>query len=239
MSVDLRVDWCSYQAAKYAVEHWHYSRTMPSGKIAKFGVWENGQYIGCVLFSLGTNKAINDNYRLSGMQACELTRVALKKHETPVSSIVSICVKMLKSQSLGLRLIVSYADPLHGHNGAIYQAMNWLYAGNENRDSRNRSYRNAKSNRVITWRSMAALLVRSPFSCNVEGAVKLGWEPLELINKHKYLYPLDRAMRKQIEPLRKPYPKRETCGPSVEGDTPSQTESSVRSAGAALNSDLL
>lgn len=37
--------------------------------------------------------------------------------------------------------------------------------------------------------------------------------------KLKYLYPLDRAMRKQIAPLAKPYPKRKTCGQSVEGDT--------------------
>jgi hypothetical protein len=27
-------------------------------------------------------------------------------------------------------------------------------------------------------------------------------------SKHRYLYPLDAAMRAQIEPLRKPYPKR-------------------------------
>ena len=53
------------------------------------------------------------------------------------------------------------------------------------------------------------------------------------IGKHRYLYPLDRAMRKQIEPLRKPYPKRETCGPSVEGDTLPQAEGGVRSTGAA------
>ncbi len=33
-------------------------------------------------------------------------------------------------------------------------------------------------------------------------------------SKHKYLMPLDDAMRKRIEPLRKPYPKRAP----VEGD---------------------
>ena len=35
--------------------------------------------------------------------------------------------------------------------------------------------------------------------------------------KHRYLMPLDDDMRKQIEPLRKPYPKRVR---SVENDTP-------------------
>ena len=44
-SVDLKVDWCSYEAAKYAVMHWHYSKTMPAGKTVKLGVWENGRFI--------------------------------------------------------------------------------------------------------------------------------------------------------------------------------------------------
>lgn len=25
---ELRLDWCSYQAAKYAVEYWHYSQPL-------------------------------------------------------------------------------------------------------------------------------------------------------------------------------------------------------------------
>ena len=33
----LRLDWCSHDAAKYAVEHYHYSRSMPAGKTVKVG----------------------------------------------------------------------------------------------------------------------------------------------------------------------------------------------------------
>ena len=40
--------------------------------------------------------------------------------------------------------------------------------------------------------------------------------PREKTFKHKYLMPLDDEMRKQIEPLRKPYPKRVR---SVDSDT--------------------
>jgi hypothetical protein len=49
----LRLDWCSHAAAKYAVEHWHYSQTMPVGKLAKIGVWEDNKYIGAIIFGLG------------------------------------------------------------------------------------------------------------------------------------------------------------------------------------------
>ncbi len=44
MSVDLRVDWCSHKAAKYAVTHWHYSQTMPMRPLVKIGGWEDAVY---------------------------------------------------------------------------------------------------------------------------------------------------------------------------------------------------
>ena len=50
---DLVVDFCDYKAAKYAVEHWHYSKRMPKSKLNHIGVWENDCYIGVVLFGVG------------------------------------------------------------------------------------------------------------------------------------------------------------------------------------------
>ena len=125
---DLTLAWCSHAAAKYAVEHWHYSRTMPAGKNAMIGVWEEGQFLGAVLFGTGAGNATNG--RRFGLaqrfEVAELVRVALREHRTPVSRIVAIALRMVRTQSPGLRLIVSFADPYHGHVGGIYQAMGWL-----------------------------------------------------------------------------------------------------------------
>lgn len=52
-------------------------------------------------------------------------------------------------------------------------------------------------------------------------------------DKHKYLFPLDDAMRKQIEPLRKPYPKRER------GETDSAAGSNPQTGGASPTRSLL
>ena len=93
--VDLRVDWCSYQAAKWAVEHWHYSRCMPAGKTVKIGVWENGEFIGVIIYSLGANNNIGKPYNLNMTEVCELTRVALSGHISEVSKIVTISQRML------------------------------------------------------------------------------------------------------------------------------------------------
>ena len=41
----------------------------------------------------------------------------------------SVAIKMLRRQSPGLRLLVSYADPEQGHHGGIYQGGNWIYLG--------------------------------------------------------------------------------------------------------------
>ena len=43
---DLRLDWCDQKAARYAVEMWHYSRSMPSSKLVRVGVWEGGRFVG-------------------------------------------------------------------------------------------------------------------------------------------------------------------------------------------------
>lgn len=54
----LKLDWCSHEAAKYAVEHWHYSKCMPKSKLAKVGVWEDDRFIGVVMFGVGATKDI-------------------------------------------------------------------------------------------------------------------------------------------------------------------------------------
>lgn len=229
MSVDLRVDWCSYEAAKYAVEHWHYSRCMPTPPIIKIGVWENSLFVGCVLFSRGANKNIGSPYGLRCTEVAELTRVALTNHASPVSRILSKAISLLRDKEKGLRLLVSFADRNQNHHGGIYQAGNWVYAGETSS-----SYKFIDAGGHVWHPRQVSKTGIKPQYGELRRVPKSGdCDRIFQYGKHRYLYPLDRAMRKQIESLRQPYPKREPCGPSVEGDTPSQTESDVRSIGAA------
>ena len=197
---ELLVAPCSYQAAKYAVEKWHYSRVMPSThcRLVKFGIWEGGQFIGTVVFSHGSNRNIGTPYGLTILEVAELVRVALREHNTPVSRVVSVAIGQLKKQSPGVRLLVSYADPQEGHNGSIYQAMNWVYTG-KSAASFNYMIGGKKWHKKAAWAS---------FGTNK--AELLGATIVTDEGKHKYLYPLDRAMRRQIAPLAQPYPKRDT-----------------------------
>ena len=102
---------------------------MPSGKLVRFGVWEKGNFIGCVIFGTGANMNMSKIVNLTHYEVCELVRVALDKHKNPVSKIVSYCLKKIKKDFPNLKAIISYADPRQNHTGKIYQAMNWIYLG--------------------------------------------------------------------------------------------------------------
>lgn len=173
-----------------------------------------GRFVGAVVFGRGGNNNIGSAYGLEQTEICELVRVALTTHVAPVSQIVSAAVKRLAAASQGLRCIVSYADPKHAHHGGIYQAMNWLYVGTS-RPQRELFVDGQfmhKRSAYARWGTAAPERIRA-----MGGGVHVEYAPVEW--KHAYIYPLDRKMRKQIEPLRQPYPKRVACGEGVESDT--------------------
>ena len=204
----LRLDWCSHEAAKYACEKWHYSKNVPVGKIVKIGVWENGSFIGVVLFSCGSSGVgcFGKQFDASAFETCELSRVALRRHDAQVSRIVSIAIKLLRKQSPDLRLVVSYADPEQGHTGGIYQAGNWVYTG---RSAADRAYIDISGKRWHS-RSISKSGWKTRLGRKTRAPKPDGMYVVYLMPKYRYLMPLDDDMRRQVELLRKPYPKRVT-----------------------------
>ena len=102
---------------------------MPKSKLVRFGVWERGEFKGAVIYGLGANPESGSFLQLSNFECPELVRVALGKHQYPVSKIVSFTLKKIKKDFPKLKAVVSYADPEQNHTGKIYQAMNWYYIG--------------------------------------------------------------------------------------------------------------
>jgi hypothetical protein len=194
---DLRIDWATHEAARYAVNNWHYSQSMPVGKTVKIGAWESGNFIGVVIFAYGANNNMAKPYGLMQVECCELVRVALASHSAPVSRIVALSLRWLKCANPGIRLVVSYADTQQGHHGGIYQAGNWVFVGTSDGATQYRlNGRVVHSMQIQTFVRAGKIKSRAGLA-----TVKAG-------DKHKYLMPLDEAMRAQIAPLAKPYPKR-------------------------------
>jgi hypothetical protein len=207
-NVDLKLDWCSHEAAKFACQHWHYSKKIPVNKMVKIGVWENNVFIGVVIFGLGASATAYKQYRCGSTEYCELVRIALNKHITPVTKIVSIAIKMMTRENKKLRVISSFADSFEGHVGAIYQGGNWIYTGTSAPVTE--YFYNGQ------WRHATDVYKR----LTPEQVKKL--ESRKKPFKYRYVMPLDAEMKKQVESLRKPYPKKPCAGSETVTRSPIQ-----------------
>jgi hypothetical protein len=209
---ELKLDWCSHAAAKYACEKWHYARCVPHQKTVKLGVWEDTLFVGAVLFGTGANGNLFAPYGLRDVEGCELVRVALSAaHRSPVSRVVSVALRMLPTACPRVRLVVSFADPERGHVGGIYQAGNWLYAGTtvpadeyvvNGRRMHGRALRMTRSTHRLKALPTQNILEWVRRAIDPEARCVSG------SSKHRYLFPLDPDTRARIAPLARPYPKR-------------------------------
>ncbi|MFV8916529.1 protein Mom [Serratia fonticola] len=200
----LTVDWATHKAAAHACLNWHYAKAVPVGKLVKVGAWEDGQFIGVVIFSRGANNHIGQPYSLKQDQVCELTRVALRDHKSPVSQILAKAIKFLAAVCPGLRLIVSYADKDQNHHGGIYQATNWIYEGLVGAGTLGAFIVKGKK---VHPRSVAAKGVKQSIDA-VRQHLDPNAQEFKTSGKHKYLMPLDKKMKKILIARHKPYPKR-------------------------------
>lgn len=174
---------------------------MPAAPV-EFGVWEDDVFVGAVVYALGAAPSIGRPFGLQQTEVCELVRVALNTHESPVTMILAKTFKLLHARSPGLRLLVSFADSAHGHHGGIYQAGNWIYIGSkgyhvyrvngEDVHPKTLHSRYGKGGQSIPW-----------LRAHVDPRATRVHTP----EKHKYVLPLDKRMRKRVLPLALPYPK--------------------------------
>ena len=191
----LFIDYCSHKIAVYSVLRWHYSRRMPKSKLVRFGVWEYGIFKGSVIYGLGANPKSGAFLNIFNHECPELVRVALDKHDNPVSKIVSFTLKKIKKDFPKLKAIVSYADPEQNHDGSIYQAMNWSYIG---KTQPAKIYiENGKEihSKTISDRIRFKKLDKNH---NLEYKIVKG--------KYKYVYLFDKSLQNQLDKMKKPFP---------------------------------
>lgn len=196
--MNFKLAYTTTEAAKYAVEKWHYSRCLPSCGLVKIGVWENEKYIGCIIFSNGACPQIAAPFGLTRFEICELTRIALTKHVNPVSKFLSIAIRMVKKLMPKLKMIVSYADPEQDHHGGIYQATNWIYIGTT------KSATHFKNEGGFSIHSKTLCTGRKGLATKL---LKEGKITKVFTYKHKYIYPLEKDLKDIWSKKAQPYPK--------------------------------
>ena len=186
---------------KTFIETHHYSKSVNGVKNKFiFAAYEDGEIVGCVLYGSLSTTAWK-KYSDSESKVIELRRmVSISKDKNFLSKFVSKTIKHLMKET-DIELIISYADPEYGHVGYIYQALNFEYHGETNKDivlitPDGKKY-HSRSLRVKYKGRL------KPFA---EKLNKMKQEGLlvekQISGKHIYLYPLRRI------PIRTKYPKK-------------------------------
>ena len=199
------------------VKH-HYSHAWPTGNFLSMGVFLDSTLIGVVTFGHPANKNNAASVGLKGRELAELTRLWIADHAPKFveSRAIATCLRILRRDSI-CRAVISYADPMHGHVGTVYQASNWLYLGQMQSSSMLKfssglMHKRAAFDRFGTDRP-SRLRTVDPLVCYVE-----------VPGKHKYIYAVDPQLLPALRQLAKPYPKKPSCaGPQgATGDQPAE-----------------
>ena len=204
----LVLSWTNHAAARVACERWHYSGSVPTPPLNVLGVWEGGEFKGVVVFSRGAASHLHVAYGLPAESVCELSRVALREHVAPVSKIVSVALRLLSKRYPSMKLVVSFADPHEGHHGGIYQAGGWFYLGTS---AASVAYFDSSGRRWHS-RQVSAKGFNTQYGQRRECKRPDELTKVPLPGKHRYVLPLDAAVRAQLEAKRQPYPKRDGKG---------------------------
>jgi hypothetical protein len=128
---DLIIQPCKASDVKDFIETYHYSKSINGVKITQcFKVLFNDRLVGAVLYgALSTTawKKFSDKEH----KVLELRRLVLLDEvgKNSESRVIGASLRWIKKNLKEIEVIVSYADPNHGHTGIIYRASNFQYLG--------------------------------------------------------------------------------------------------------------
>lgn len=157
-----------YDEAKPFIERWHYSGMIPKGSHIFFGWFHENELYAVADYGNGVNPyqasflervtgnpVTNDNL----VELKRLARSEPKLQGAYLTKFISKCHKALRRK--GIRHVISFSDPAHGHDGGIYKAASFQHLGTTNAEwhlqdaegnihHRRLAYRYAKRNGVST-----------------------------------------------------------------------------------------
>jgi hypothetical protein len=213
-------------AAQFVLNH--YLGDFPSVSQYYFGIYLEGELIGCVIYGPPTGPSAwsvvargpDGKSLLTPQEVKELQRLFII--EKPgvkflESSVLAKANKYLAEIDPKVKVVVTYADPQAGHVGAIYQATNAAYQG---RGKDQKSYfiqRKDKPDKAIRGRDLKTLLTRTGRTHLIGGSTEdilksgLPITQKKVYGKYRYVYII--RNEKQLKPFVKKdylkYPKKD------------------------------
>ena len=220
--------------ARVFIQQHHYSGSYPNARF-RFGLYWGGLLVGVAVFSHPVNDLVLAVFPGDIRASVELGRLVLLDlvPANAESWFIARCFELLRRA--GLHGVVSFSDPVPrtttdgcvifaGHVGTIYQASNGIYTGRSRPEWKlllpdgtmihGRSLAKIRA-RDSRWRSAAKPLERHGADRLQDGEDARAWverwakqlcRPIFHTGNHRYLFPLDRRLRKYL-PASLPYPK--------------------------------
>ncbi len=186
---------------KFACLNFHYAKSVPCGRKMAFAIFEENKFVGVIIYSTGANNNIAKPFDLKQGEVIELTRVALKTHKNPVTYYLSRTLKILKEKSPKVKIVVSYADKDNQkHLGKIYQANNWIYLGISKTSDKQYFYKGK-------WTHERTL---NAYDKKRREKLKKELPIRENSDKYKYIFCLNKELRKYYMNFAKEYPHKLT-----------------------------
>ena len=201
----MRITYASPEAIRYACMNFHYAKAIPSVRVGYNIYNDNDEWCGVICYGGGATPHIATPFNKWQGQVLELVRVALNGKQETTSQAVAMTLKALHKDCPAVDIVVSYADLDQAHAGTIYQATNWIYTGLTNADTRGAFIIHGKKTHPKTvysrgWKQ-SLLWLRENVDANAEEFITKG--------KHKYVFVFDKKMRKRLQVMSQPYPKKD------------------------------
>jgi len=201
----IRVQPIPFVAAKKILVKHHYLHSLPGGTKLAFGTFVEGKLLGAITFGVGPYNAFSLVEGTCPDDCLTLTRLWLSEKLPPNSEsrVISVCLRYLRKYTT-LKFIMTYADPVQGHVGTIYQATGWIYTGlseatpkfdiGDGVTRHSRSLAHAFGSHSLKYLSERGLKIKV----------------MPQIPKHRYIYFLDQDYRNRLKTPALTYPKKET-----------------------------
>ena len=174
------------------VETNHYSHSVNGVKISFcFSILHNDIQVGAVIFGMLSTTAWK-RFADSESKVIELRRLVLvdEAERNSESRVIGHCLRWLKNNAPTVEVVVSYADPKHGHSGIIYKASNFEYLGVGAKDT---GYYDPETGKTYHSRALRTKYKGhyKPFVVKLRDKLAKGiLVPVELPGKHCYIYSL-------------------------------------------------
>jgi hypothetical protein len=133
---DLTINICELNEIRSFIETHHYSHNINGVKVTYcFKVEYEGKLVGAVLFGAMSTTAWK-KFSTKEKDVLELRRLVLLDlaGKNCESRVIGFCLRYIRKNDKSIKVIVSYADPNHGHSGVIYKASNFQYLGKSSPD---------------------------------------------------------------------------------------------------------